>query len=217
MAAVPAVANSRSALAQASPAQLNLVPTEASTPSAKLQKSLDDLFPDLMVQGTRNCLLNVTTSLTKASSSAHNYFARVSYMLAFERMMRGFMQATAAIMPFPMHAMAATGWNGMFMPAGQAAASAWGLPAPAAPQPNPALAFLMNALQPQAATPNTMQAWCAPAGGHQPNPLSMLAGMFQPQAAAPSQPWPDYNALLMVPMAYLAAAPGPESWWSFGA
>ncbi len=213
MAAVPAVVNSRSASTRALSAQLRLAPAAAPTPSEKLQKSLDELFPDLMVEGTRNCLLNVTTSLTKASSRAHDYFSRVSHMLAFERMMRSFMQLTAAVSPFPMNAMAANCWNGMFMPSTQPAPSSWGLPAASAQPANPALAFFANAMQ----LPNAVQAWGVPASAQQSNPMSLFAGMFQPQkAASQNQPWSDYNPLLIVPMVYLAAAPTPESWWNLG-
>jgi hypothetical protein len=218
MAAVPAVVNSRSASTRALSAQLRLAPKPAPTSSEKLQKSLDGLFPDMMVEGTRSYLLNVTTSLTKASSRAHDYFSRVSHMLAFERMMRSFMQLTAAVSPFPMNAMAANCWNGMFMPGGKGAPSAWGLPSASAQPVNPALAFFSNAMQPQPAAPNAMQAWGLPASTQQSNPLSLFAGMFEQQKTASSQnqPWSDYNGLLIVPMIYLAAAPSPESWWNFG-
>jgi hypothetical protein len=134
-------------------------------------------------------------------------------MLAFERMMRSFMQLTAAVSPFPMNALAANCWNGMFMPGTQPAPSSWGLPAPSAQPANPALTFFANAMQPT----NAVQAWGVPASTQQPNPLSLFAGMFQPQkASSQNQPWSDYNALFIVPMAYLAAAPTPESRWNLG-
>lgn len=218
MAAVPAVVTYPFASTRASSAQLRLAPAAAPTPSDKLQKSLDDLFPDLMVEGTRSYLMNVTTSLTKASSRAHDYFSRVSHMLAFERMMRNFMQLTAAVSPFPMNAMAANCWNGMFMSGNQPAPAPWGLPAASAQPANPALAFFAGAMQPNPTAPNAVHAWSLPASTQQSNPLSLFAGMFQPQKAASShnQPWSDYNALLVVPMVYLAAAPSPESWWNLG-
>jgi hypothetical protein len=48
-------------------------------------------FPDYIVDVTRNSLLSFTTSLTKVSSQAHDYFSRLSAALAFERMMRNCM------------------------------------------------------------------------------------------------------------------------------
>jgi hypothetical protein len=201
-----------------------LFPALASTPqpapaasSEKLQESLKTLFPDLMVHGTRSYLLNVTTALTKAGNRSHQYFGRVSNILAFERMMREFMQLTAAVSPFPMNFAAANCWNGMFMP-GQSAPSPWAFPSTTAQPANPALSFLSGGFQPQQPASNPMQFWGTPAPAQPANPMSLFAGAFQPQSAAARQaaPWSDYNALSFVPMAFLAAAPMPESWWNFG-
>src|SRR5262245_60979210 len=87
--------------------------------AAKLHKSLQTVFPDLLVHGTRGALLSMTTSLTKVSGQAHRYFARVSQMLAFERMMRSFMRLTAAMSPFPIDLSAANCWSYLLLGARQ--------------------------------------------------------------------------------------------------
>ena len=181
MAAVPALARSNSLLPAGSVRGQSL----PADPSAKLDKALKTLFPDLLVHGTRNTLLGMTSSLTKVSGQAHQYFARVSHVLAFERMMRNFAQLTAVMSPFPVDVMAGNYWNALFRSAPQAPAP-WSYAAPQlAPQPAPALMpFLPDVFQPRQATPKPVQAW-------------------------------DYSALFIVPMALLIAAPVTDSWWNF--
>ncbi len=45
-------------------------------------------FPAYFVDITRNALLSFTTSLTKASSQAHDFFSKLGQYFAFERLMR---------------------------------------------------------------------------------------------------------------------------------
>jgi hypothetical protein len=189
MAAVPAVARSNFPWLATFPPDEPATRTDA---SAKLQKSLATLFPDLLVHGTRNWLLNVTTALTKVSGQAHRYFARLSYALAFERMVRSFMQLTATVSAFPMDFGAANGWSGLFLPGPQTAAP-WGYSAPKQLQP-PATHFAGMSLP-----------------AMYPPAMSLLAG-----PASPSQSWADYSAMFIVPLALLAAAPMTENWWKFG-
>jgi hypothetical protein len=180
MAAVPALARTAFPLSAGSPAEAKGL---SGDPSARLQKSLETLFPDLLVHGTRNCLLSMTTSLTKISGQAHQYFARVSQVLAFERMMRNFMQMAAAMSPFSMDVAAANAWSGLF--GGQQMPSPWNYLQPAQPQ-NPIFA-------------------------------SLFANAFQSRdnSRGQVQPWSDYHSLLIVPLAFLVAAPTAEQWWKF--
>jgi hypothetical protein len=156
MASVPVLARSNSLLPAPS-----AVGGQAGSPdtSTKLQEALDKLFPDLLVHGTRNALLSMTTSLTKVSGHAHQYFARVSQVLAFERMMRSFAGLAAAMSPFPMDLIAGNFWNGLF-PSGRQIPSPWPYPAAQSQQPPLAMMpFLPNAFQARPANPNPMQAW----------------------------------------------------------
>ena len=153
MAAVPALARSNSLLPSGA-VRGQSVPAD---PSAKLDKALKTLFPDLLVHGTHNTLLSMTSSLTKVSGQAHQYFARVSHVLAFERMMRNFAQLTAAMSPFPMDA---NYWNALFRSGPQAPAP-WPYAAPQLP-PQPAstlMPFLPDVFQPRPPAPRPMQAW----------------------------------------------------------
>jgi hypothetical protein len=182
MAAVPALARTAFPLSAGSPAEAKGL---SGDPSARLQKSLETLFPDLLVHGTRNCLLSMTTSLTKVSGQAHQYFARVSQVLAFERMMRNFMQMAAAVSPFPMNALAANAWSGMFG-ASQQMPSPWSYLLQPPKSQNPVFApFLANAFP------------------------------SRDGRASQVQPWSDYHSLLVVPLAFLVAAPAADQWWKF--
>ena len=171
--------------------------------STKLQRSLETLFPDMLVHGTHSTLLGMTTSLTKVGSQAHQYFSRVSQILAFERMMRSFVRMTTAMSPFPVNFGAANGWANMFMPQPQSTLP-WAFPV-TQPKPAPAnmLPFFASAFQPQPAAPNPAQA------------MSFFASAFQPQAktSSPAAAWPDYSALMIVPMAMVMAAPGLGQMW----
>jgi hypothetical protein len=123
---------------------------------SKLERALETLFPDLLVHGTRSYLLGMTTSLTKVSTQAHQYFTRFSQVLAFERMMRSFARLTAAASPFPVDT-ALNYWGGLFL-ANQATSGVWGYTAPKPAQPQ-ALPFFGAMLgQPQVA-PNAIPAW----------------------------------------------------------
>lgn len=53
------------------------------------QKLPDDL-PDYCLFVTRHALLAFTTSLTDVSSEVHDFFAKLNYCFALDRMMRGF-------------------------------------------------------------------------------------------------------------------------------
>jgi hypothetical protein len=183
MGAVPALARSNPIVAGAFVADR----PPASAGAAKLQKALEVLFPDLLVHGTRNALLSMTTSLTKVSDRAHQYFARVSQVLAFERMMRSFVQLSAAMSPFPMNMITANCWNSLLPPSLQAHAS-WTYSA-------------AYRLQTQRA----------------PSTMTFLSQLFQPPTSASSsdaRTW-DYSPLFIVPMALLIAAPMTENWWNF--
>ena len=155
MASVPVLARSNSLLPASSAVDGRTAPIDA---SSKLQEALGTLFPDLLVHGTRNALLSMTTSLTKVSGHAHQYFARVSQVLAFERMMRSFARLTAAVSPFPMDFIAANCWNALF-PSGQQISSPWSYPVAPSRPPVAMMPFLPNAFQPRPANPNPMQAW----------------------------------------------------------
>jgi hypothetical protein len=208
MAAVPALA--RSPLFAAFTVDGQPLPADEST---RLQRSLETLFPDLLLHGTRNALLSMTTSLTKASDQTHRYFARVNQMLAYERMMRSFMRLTAAVSPFPMDFGAANRWSQMFM-APQQAALPWANFAPAYQSSSP-WAYLAPQ-QPQ--TPPSPWNFLIPAQSQSSAIQQFFANVLQLESAAArqSQAWPDYNPLFIVPIALLAAAPMPESWWNFG-
>jgi hypothetical protein len=149
--------------------------------SARLQRSLDTLFPDLLLHGTRSCLLGMTSSLTKVSGKAHDFFSHLSQALAFDRMMRSFMRFTAAVSPFP--ADFGNLWSGMLMPA-----SPWGFPMQQ-PKPASAMGFFT---QPQPA-------------GYGSRGMSFLPARFQPSASRPAASWPDYGMMMFAPMAMLAA------------
>jgi hypothetical protein len=148
----------------------------------RLQKSLETLFPDLLLHGTRSCLLNMTSSLTKVSGRAYDFFSHLSQALAFERMMRSFMRFTAAASPFPVDF--GSLWSGMLMPA-----SPWGFPMQQ-PKPAPALGFFTP--QPEIAN------YRLPA-------MPFLPAGFQPPAPPPAASWPDYGMMMFAPMAMLAA------------
>jgi hypothetical protein len=210
MAAVPALA--RSPLFAAFTVDGLPLPADEST---RLQRSLETLFPDLLVHGTRNALLSMTTSLTKVSDQAHRYFARVSQMLAFERMMRSFMRLTAAVSPFPMDFGAANCWSQMFM-APQPAALPWANFAPTHQLQAPSPWAYFAPQQPQ--TPPSPWSYLIPAQSQSSAMMQFFANALQPEptAAGQSQAWPGYNPLFIVPIALLAAAPMPESWWNFG-
>lgn len=183
MGAVPALACSNPIFAGA----FSVDRPPASAGAANLQRSLETLFPDLLIHGTRHALLSMTTSLTKVSDRAHQYFSKVSQVLAFERMMRSFVQLSAAMSPFPLDLIAANCWNTLLPPSLKANAS-WTYPA--APR-----------LQPQRA----------------PAMMPFLSPLFQPpRAASPSdaRTW-DYSPLFIVPMALLMAAPMTENCWNF--
>jgi hypothetical protein len=156
MAAVSALARSNSALPSAFTARRQAVAADS---SAKLQKSLGTLFPDLLICVTRNALLSMTTSLTKISERTHQYFARVSQVLAFERMMRSFMQLGAAMSPFPMEFIAANCWSNLLLP-GQPAPPAWANSAPDHRQQPAMTPFLANMFQPRRPeSANDMRSW----------------------------------------------------------
>jgi hypothetical protein len=151
--------------------------------SARLQKSLETLFPDLLLHGTRSCLLGMTSSLTKVSGKAHDFFSHLSQALAFDRMMRSFMRFTAAASPFPVEF--GNLWSGMMQPA-----SPWGFPMQQ-PKPASALGFFTPS-QPQMA-------------GYGSPGMRFPSGGFQPPAQRPSASWPDYGMMMFAPMAMLAA------------
>jgi hypothetical protein len=145
--------------------------------SARLQKSLETLFPDLLLHGTRSCLLGMTSSLTKVSGRAHDFFSHLSQALAFDRMMRSFMRFTAAVSPFP--ADFGNLWSGMLLPT-----SPWGFPIQQ-PKPASALGFFTP---PQ----SQMTGYGSP-------------GMPFLPAQRPAATWPDYVMMMFAPMAMLAA------------
>jgi hypothetical protein len=200
MAAVPALPRDYSLLPTIGADGQPIPPDER----GKLQRSLETLFPDMLVHGTHSTLLGMTSSLTKVSGRTHQYFSRVSQILAFERMMRSFVRMTAAMSPFPVDAGAANYWTNMMMPQ-QQAASPWAFPAPQ-PKPSNVLPFFPNLFQPQPAKP------AAPALP------AFFANPFQQQAPAASQAsvWPDYSALMIVPMALMMAAPSMDQMWGGG-
>lgn len=201
MAAVPALSRVDYPLLPAIEADWQPTP---SGESGKLQRSLETLFPDLLIHGTHSTLLGMTTSLTKVSGRTHQYFSRVSQILAFERMMRSFMRMTAAMSPFPIDAGAANYWTSMFMPQ-QQAASPWAFALPK-PQQTNALPFFSNPFQPQTPKPAA------------PTLPAFFANAFQQQTAASSQAtaWSDYSALMIVPMALMMAAPSMDQMWAPG-
>jgi hypothetical protein len=180
MAAVTALACSNDRLSAATPRE------KPAVDPARLQRSLETLFPDLLLHGTRSCLLGMTTSLTKVSGQAHDYFSRLSQVLAFERMMRSFIRLTAAVSPFSIDF--GNLWSSALLPVPQAKHSS-GLGFFAPFQPQPALS-------------------------HAPG-MPFLPVGFQPQSPAPRPvlPWPDYGMMMIVPMALLAAAPNIEAMW----
>jgi hypothetical protein len=169
--------------------------------SARLQRSLETVVPDMLVHGTHSTLLGMTTSLTKVGSQTHQYFTRVSQILAFERMMRSMMRLTAAMSPFPVDFGAATGWAGMLMPQQPQIPSPWALPTSQA-KPAATLPFLA-AFQPKPSVPKT------------PTVADLFATALQPQGAAPAKTsaWPDYSELMIVPMALMLAAPSVQQMW----
>jgi hypothetical protein len=174
----------------------------ATEESSKLQRSLETLFPDLLVHGTHSTLLGMTTSLTKVGSQAHRYFSRVSQILAFERMMRSFVRLAGAMSPFPVDFGAAQSWTNMFMPQ-QQNSSPWAFP-PQQPAQANALPFFPSPFQPK------------PAANPAPT-MPFFASAFQPQTTASGQmAWPDYSALMIVPMALLMAAPSMDQFWGTG-
>jgi hypothetical protein len=161
-----------------------------------LQRSLETLFPDMLLHGTRSCLLSMTTSLTRVSGQAYDYFSRLSQMLAFERMMRGFIRLATA--PFPPEF--SNFWTAALLQAAPQPASPWAFPAQQA-KPAPAFGFFAP-----------FQTHPAP---RQMPALPFLPVGFQPQPPAQRNPspWPDYGMMMIVPMAMLAAAPGIEAMW----
>lgn len=171
--------------------------------SNKLQRSLETLFPDMLLHGTHSALLGMTTSLTKVGSQTHQYFTRVTQILAFERMMRNFMRMTAAMMPFPVEFGAAQYWANILAPQPQQAPSPWAFPVQQ-PHPVHVLPLFANVFQPQPAPPSHNAA------------MPFFTNAFQPQMPAPSKasPWPDYSELMIVPMALLMAAPRVDQMWS---
>jgi hypothetical protein len=189
--------------------------------SNKLQRSLETLFPDMLLHGAHSTLLGMTTSLTKVSSQTHQYFSRVTQILAFDRMMRNFMRMTAAMLPFPVEFGAAQYWANILAPQPQAP-SPWAFPVQ---QPHPAhvLPFFANVFQPQPAPPSRNAAMPFFGNAFQPQPalpghnaaMPFFANVFQPQPPAPSKasPWPDYSELMIVPMALLMAAPRVDQMW----
>lgn len=65
-----------------------LVPGASMKRSLRASKPLPDDLPDYMVYMTRNALLTVTEPLADAFKQIHDFFMRVSQMLAFERLIR---------------------------------------------------------------------------------------------------------------------------------
>jgi hypothetical protein len=168
---------------------VSLHPTPQLEPADKIERALASLFPDLLVYGTRTHLLNMTTALTKVSGRAHDYFARLSQILAFERMMRSFFSFAAATSPFfapvasfTADAFAANCWKGLLLPAQPSPPSSWGYAAPTLQQPL-SMPFLAAAFQ-------TLN----PAHRHQ-------------------QSWPDYSSMFFVPVALWAALPVASGGW----
>lgn len=200
MAAVPALTRFNSPLISVFGAGGQQLPVDE---TSKLERSLETLFPDLLVHGTHSTLLSMTTSLTKVSSRTHQYFSRVSQILAFERMMRSFMRLTAAMSPFPINPGAANYWTNMFMPQAQAP-SPWAFAAPQA-KPATVMPFFANPFQSQP------QASADPA-------MAFLANAFQaqPAASAKKSAWPDYSELMILPMALIMAAPSMDQMWGSG-
>jgi hypothetical protein len=197
MAAVPAVSRAEYPLLPVAGADGRATPFDE---KAKLQRSLETVFPDMLVHGTHSTLLGMTTSLTKVGSQTHQYFTRVSQILAFERMARSMMRLTAAMSPFPVD-FGASGWAGMFMPQQPQIPSPWAFPAP---QARPAAAHpFLAAFQPQPAMPKT------------PTAADLFATAFQPKVATPAKAsaWPDYSELMIVPMALMLAAPSVDLMW----
>jgi hypothetical protein len=189
MAAIPAGAHFDYLLFAPAPAALPKEPAE------KLQSALTNLFPDLLVYGTHNNLLSMTTALTKVSGRAHQYFARLSQILAFERMMRSFFRFAAAASPFfaPVSAFSSDfliseSWKRLFFIGGHHTQSApWPyLPYASATLPSPpGMPFLSSAFQ------------------------------LQTPAARHAQSWPDFTAMFFLPMALWAALPPGDSGWTF--
>ena len=132
-------------------------PDRSAASGEKLQNALQSLYPDLLVHGTRNCLLSMTTALTKVSSRTHQYFARVSQILAFERMMRSFMQFAAAASPFPLDQAVKNCWQGLL--SGQAnAIQPWGYSTALSKQPS-AMPFLTGFFPAGALPSSAPQPW----------------------------------------------------------
>lgn len=160
-------------------------------------------FPEYIVDVTRNSLLSFTSSLTKVSSQAHDYFSQLSAMFAFERMMRtcmgwmmpGFANAS------PMSAM------GM-MPMGFGMPQMWGLPNVSGMNVSG-----MPQFAPQPQQPNAL-AWFSAAfqAPSKPQPKMDAKPMTSPFAAAAELT--AYGALLALPTAFLAMAPSMMQAWN---
>ena len=105
-----------------------LAPHNASTNAAYTHAipADDPDFPAYIVDVTRNALLSFTTSLTKASSQAHDFFSKLGQYFAFERMMRN---CFGWVTP---HAPSSIGLSVPQWPVPQ-----WLTPPPLRPQPQP--------------------------------------------------------------------------------
>lgn len=180
---------------------------------ANSERWKDQSFPEYIVDVTRNSLLSFTTSLTKVSSEAHDFFARINAMLAFERMMRtcmgwmmpGFAAPSAMDMGMAMGAQMGMAPMGV-APVGMAMPPMWGganwfgaMPQlMCAPQPKPQPKALSWFGADLLALPKSQQ----PAPQPKPAPLGAVADL------------PIYGAMLALPAAFLAMAPAMMQAWN---
>ena len=123
------------------------------TSSIRLSKPCSPIF---WFPGTRGYLRGTTASLSKVSTQAHQYFTRLSQILAFERMIRSFARLTVAASPFPVDT-ALNYWGSLFL-ADQPTPGVWGYPAskPAQPPVSPFFGAMLG--QPQTG-PGASPAW----------------------------------------------------------
>jgi hypothetical protein len=167
------------------------------TKERKDRRWRDQSFPEYIVDVTRNSLLSLTTSLTKVSSQAHDFFARMSAALAFERMMRScmgwFMPGFAA--PSPMGAM---GMDAVAtMPMGLAISQMWGIPGTLSSGPQ-----FAPMQQPKAPTWFGAELFALPKPEPKPAPRAVAADL------------PVYGALFALPAAFFAMAPSLMQAWN---
>jgi len=142
-------------------------------------------FPEYIVDVTRKSLLSFTTSLTKVSSQAHDFFASINFYFAFERMTRncfGWMMPTAGAAPM--------GPMGMAMP------QMWAMPDWFAPAPR-------LSAQPKALEWFGAQLLALPKPQPKPAPMMGMAANM-----------PDYGAMLALPAMFFSLMPAVMQAWN---